>query len=134
MGGPGGDSTFILKYNAAGKVVDNVALNAMPDFVFRNDHWVSAPVTTDVAGRTAFNAKALNKGYLLREGGGSYDDVETTLWRMEATVLYASLTDETAADHAYIFETSAGNVVSFANKADFNAAVTADKALRASGE
>ncbi len=132
MGGPNKSQKFILKFNEAGKIVDSCALDPMPDFAYRNDHWESAPVTTDRQGRAAFNVMALNKGYLLSQGGNSFDDIVTDMWHTQATLLYASLSDETPEGQAYIFETQDGKVISFANKADFDAAVEADKSLRQS--
>ena len=52
------------------------------------------------------------------------------MWKRMATVLYASLSNETPEGHAYIFETSEGKVISFENKADFDAAVEADRKVR----
>ena len=106
----------------------------MPDFVFRNDHWVSAPVTTDSYGQIAYNAMALDKGYLLRQGGNSLDDIERALWQDEALILYASLSDETAEGHAYIFETPDGHVMSFETEAAFEEAVSAHKKMVAHSE
>ena len=74
---------------------------------------------------------ALDKGYLLRDGGGSFDDIETAMWKTEATILYAALSDETAEGEAYIFEAQDGKIVSFATKDEFDAAVKADMELRA---
>ena len=130
MGGPSGDSSFILKFDAAGNIVDSCAIDPMPDFAYRNDHWVSAPVTTDVYGAAAYNIQGLNEGYLVREGGTSFDDVETSMWKRMATVLYASLSNETPEGHAYIFEATDGKIISFENRADFDAAVEADRKLR----
>ena len=62
--------------------------------------------------------------------GECHDDVETSMWKRMATVLYASLSNETPEGHAYIFETSEGKVISFENKADFDAAVEADRKVR----
>jgi hypothetical protein len=132
MGGPNKSQKFILKFNEAGKIVDSCALDPMPDFAYRNDHWESAPVTTDRQGRAAFNVMALNKGYLLSQGGNSFDDIVTDLWHTQATLLYASLSDETPEGHAYIFQTQDGKIISFDTKEDFNAAVEADKSLRKS--
>jgi hypothetical protein len=136
MGGPNKSQKFILKYNEAGKIVDSCALDPMPDFAYRNDHWESAPVTTDSQGRTAFNVMALDKGYLLSQGGNSFDDIVTDMWHTQATLLYASLTDETPEGHAFIFQAQDGKIISFENQEDFNAAVEADKSLRSaeSGE
>lgn len=132
MGGPNKTQSFILKFNEAGKIVDSCALDPMPDFAYRNDHWESAPVTTDSSGRTAFNVMALNKGYLLNQGGNSFDDIVTDMWGTQATLLYASLTDETPAGQAYIFETQDGKIISFENEGDFKSAVDADTKLRES--
>ena len=57
-------------------------------------------------------------------------DVETKLWEQEAALLFASLSNETAEGHAYIFQKGDGSLVSFADKASFHKAVEADKALR----
>ena len=129
MGGPNKTQSFILKYDESGTVVDSCALDPMPDFAFRNDHWVAAPITTDSRGRTAFNVMALNKGYLIRQGGNSIDDIETALWKTEAALLYASLTEATPKDHAYILETADGTFLSFENKSDFDKAVAAHKQI-----
>jgi len=130
MGGPNKSQKFILKFNEAGKIVDSCALDPMPDFAYRNDHWESAPVTTDSQGRTAFNVMALDKGYLLSEGGNSFDDIVTDMWHTQATLLYASLSDETPEGQAFIFQTQDGKIISFNSQEDFNAAVEADKSLR----
>jgi hypothetical protein len=131
MGGPEDqDQRFIVKFNEAGRIVDTCALDPMPDFAFRQDHWTAAPVTTDTSGATAYNVKALQKGYLLREGGKSITDIETELWQQEAALLFSSLSDKTAEGHAYIFQKTDGSIVSFADQASFQAAVDADKALR----
>ena len=129
MGGPNKTQSFILKYDESGAVVDSCALDPMPDFAYRNDHWVAAPITTDSRGRTAFNVMALNKGYLIRQGGNSIDDIETALWKTEAALLYASLTEATPKDHAYILETADGTFLSFENKTDFDKAVAAHKKI-----
>ena len=131
MGGPSGDSSFILKYSATGKIVDVCALDPMPDFAYRNEHWVCAPVTTDVRGRAAFNISAMNKGYLMSEDGRGFGDVQTGMWERMATVLYGALTDETAEGHAYLFEKLDGSIVSFESKDAFEEAVEADKKMRA---
>jgi hypothetical protein len=131
MGGPEDQNQkFIIKFNEQGKIVDNCALDPMPDFAYRQDHWTAAPITTDSQGATAYNVMALSKGYLLRQGGNSISDVETKLWEQEAALLFASLSNETAEGHAYIFQKGDGSLVSFADKASFHKAVEADKALR----
>ena len=132
MGGPmDQNQRFIVKFNETGRIVDTCALDPMPDFAFRQDHWTAAPITTDTSGGTAYNVMALDKGYLLRQGGGSLSDVETELWQQEAAILFSSLSDKTADGHAYVFQKSDGRIVSFSDKADFDAAVKSDKALRA---
>ena len=131
MGGPEDQNQkFIIKFNEQGKIVDTCALDPMPDFAFRQDHWTAAPVTSDNRGGAAYNVMALSKGYLLRQGGKSISDVETELWQQEAALLFASLSDETAEGHAYVFQKTDGSIVSFADKSSFHKAVEADKALR----
>ena len=131
MGGPEDQNQkFIIKFNEQGKIVDTCALDPMPDFAYRQDHWTAAPVTSDNRGGTAYNVMALSKGYLLRQGGNSISDVETKLWEQEAALLFASLSDDTAEGHAYVFQKTDGSIISFADKASFHKAVEADKALR----
>ena len=83
MGGPDKDQDFILKFNEAGKIVDSCATDPMPDFAYRNDHWVCAPITTDRQGRTVFNVMALDKGYLLRDGGGTLGGGRISLYGLK---------------------------------------------------
>ena len=64
MGGPEDQNQkFIIKFNEQIKIVDNCALDPMPDFAYRQDHWTAAPITTDSQGATAYNVMALSEGY-----------------------------------------------------------------------
>jgi len=130
MGGPSRSVAFILKYNEAGEIIDDMGLDPLPDFAFRKERWVSAPVTKDVNGQTAVNVNALREGYLLSEKGNSFDDVVTDLWKVQGAILYAGLRPNTSEEGVFLMETQDGEFISFNNKADFDAAVDADKRLR----
>jgi hypothetical protein len=130
MGGPSRSVSFILKYNESGEIVDDIGLDPLPDFAFRKERWVSAPVTTDVNGQTAINVNALRKGYLLPQDGESFADVVTDLWKVQSAILYAGLSPDTAEEGVFLMETQDGEFISFNDKADFEAAVEADKRLR----
>lgn len=127
MGGPDGDPRYIIKRDDRGRTVRALALDPMPDFAYRNEHWVCAPLTPDRHGRAAINHRGLTTGYVTDPAQKSF---VTTLWERQATLLYASMTDQTAPDHAWLFETQGGELLSFASEADWRAAVDADAALR----
>ena len=130
MGGPSRSVSFILKYNEAGEIIDDIGLDPLPDFAYRKERWVSAPVTTDVNGQTAVNVSALREGFLLSEKGNSFDDVVTELWKVQSAILYAGLKPNSPEEGVFLMETQEGEFVSFESKADFDAAVEADKARR----
>lgn len=127
MGGPQGDARYIMKRDAMGRMVRAMALDPMPDFAFRNEHWVCAPVAMDIRGEAALNLRALTEGY-----GTDVErkSIVATLWERQAIALYASLSEETARHRAFIFEEGDGRLLSFPDRASFEAAVEADQALR----
>jgi hypothetical protein len=128
FGGPEGDPRYILKRDALGKTVRALALDPMPDFAYRNEHWTCAPVAMDQWGRPAMNLRGLTAGYLTDAGKRR---IVPELWERQAIVLYAAMAEATAGEHAWIFETEDGRLLSFPDEASFEAAVEADQQLRA---
>ena len=124
MGGPTGDAHYIIKRDLAGNAVRAVAEDPMPDFAFRNEHWVCAPAAADDRGTPAYNAAALEGGYLLDKGGTK---VVAGLWRRLATLVYASLSAGPGAEPVRLFETRAGELRRFDDAASFQAAIAADR-------
>ena len=124
MGGPSGDARYIIRRDAAGNMVRAVAEDPMPDFAYRNEHWVCAPGANDDQGTPAYNAGALEGGYLLDKAGAK---LVTGLWRRLATLLYASLSAGPGAEPVRLFETHAGELRLFADGASFHAAIAADR-------
>ncbi len=132
MGGPteaGSDHRYTIKRDAAGRPVDAMALDPMPDFAFRQDHWVSAPVVVDDRGNRAVNLKAKNAGYLTRQNSAT---VRGDLWQRQADILYAGLRAEPKGNgkETYLYELDEGTLVAFSDKAVFEAAKKADLTLR----
>ena len=127
IGGPKGDPRYILKRDRLGHTVRAMALDPMPDFAFRNEHWTCAPVALDRWDRPAMNLRGLTAGYLTDKDKAT---LVPELWERQAIVLYASMCDATAADHAWVFETEDGRLLSFPDEASFQAAVDADLAAR----
>ncbi len=127
VGGPAGQPRYILKRDPHGRVVRALALDPMPDFAFRNELWVCAPLAEDHSGQPAVNLRGLTAGYLTAPDGQS---LVTELWERQAIVLYASMSDATPADHAWLFETTDGRLLSFPDADRFAAAVAADRAQR----
>ncbi|MCK6547381.1 hypothetical protein L6R52_16145 [Myxococcota bacterium] len=132
MGGPteaGSDHRYVLKRDAAGKVVDALALTPMPDFAFRQDHWVSAPVAVDALGRRAVNLRAKEAGYLTSAGS---TEITPALWKRQADVLYAGLRPQAKNEEtAHVWELEDGSLVAFSDPIAFEAAKKADLQLRA---
>jgi len=124
MGGPKGDARYIIKRDDQGNAVRALALDPMPDFAFRNEYWVCAPVTRDTRGNAAYNVQALQAGYLT---GKQHDDVVPDLWRRQAAICYASLAAPGTGNTVYAFETAAGEILVFPTAAAFHAAVAADR-------
>jgi hypothetical protein len=129
MGGPSSTARYIIKRDGRGNAERALALDPMPDFAFRQEHWVCAPAAADAAGRLAINVQALQAGYLLDKAG---EKIVPELWRRQAALLYAGLSDEAAAadGKSWVFETENGELIAFKDAASFEAAVAADAALR----
>ena len=119
----------MMKFDEGGSVVGACALDPMPDFAFRQKRIEAAPISTSPWGAPVYNVNALKKGYLFREGETEFDGVETALWQRQAAVLFASLTDKTAPEQAFVFEKTDGGLVSFTSEASFKEAIDANKAL-----
>ena len=124
MGGPGGDARYIIKRDPAGNMVRAVAEDPMPDFAFRNEHWVCAPGTSDEHGVAAYNASALESGYLLDKAGAK---VVSGLWRRLATLIYASLSAGPGTEPVRLIETREGELRVFTDAAGFQAAIAAGR-------
>jgi hypothetical protein len=124
MGGPGGDARYIIKRDAGGNMVRAVAEDPMADFAYRNERWVCAPATSDEQGTPAYNASALEGGYLVDKGRSK---VIAALWRRLATLVYASLSAPAGAEPVRLFETRDGELRAFAHAASFQAAIAADR-------
>jgi hypothetical protein len=122
MGGPSSKAGYIIKRDAAGNPERALALDPMPDFAFRQEHWVCAPAAADTQGRMAINVQALRAGYLTDK---SYEKIIPELWRRQATLLYASLTAES--ERAFVFETAEGELIAFRDQASFEAAIAANR-------
>lgn len=107
MGGPGGDAKYIIKRDATGNPVRAVAEDPMPDFAFRNEHWVCAPATTDQRGTPSFNLAALQGGYLLDKSG---EYIVSGLWHRLATIVYASLSSPKSTEPVRLYEAADGTL------------------------
>ena len=125
MGGPSATTRYIIKRDALGRTVRALALEPMPDFAYRNERWVCAPLAPDVQGRAALNLRGITTGYLTDATGRR---IVTALWERQAVVLYASLCDGVAPDHAWLVEGADGRLRSFADEASWSAAVAAIEA------
>ena len=126
MGGPKVDASYIIKRDEKGNAVRAVAIDPMPDFVFRNEHWVCAPAAPDLTGSLAYNAQALQAGYLTDK---ARERVVPELWRRLGALVYGSLA-QPGTGPVYLFEQEDGTLVTFEDKASFEAAVQADMARR----
>jgi hypothetical protein len=124
MGGPAGDTRYIIKRDEGGNAVRALALDPMPDFAYRNEYWVCAPVTTDTRGNTAYNVQALEAGFLTDK---QRERLVTDLWRREAALCYASLAAPGGGDTVYAVEQADGELLVFPDAASFRAAVNADR-------
>jgi len=121
MGGPAGDAKYIIKRDAAGNPVRATAEDPMPDFAFRNEHWVCAPATTDVHGTPAVNLSALQGGYLLDKAG---DKIVPHLWQRLATLLYASLSAPPGSTPVRLLEAADGTLSTFTDADAWKAATS----------
>jgi PAS domain-containing protein len=124
MGGPTGDARYVIKRDDAGNAVRALALDPMPDFAFRNEYWVCAPATNDTRGNIAFNAHALEAGYLTDK---ARKRLLPDLWRRQAAICYASLGAPGGGDTVFVFEQADGDLLVFPDAAAFHAAVAADR-------
>jgi hypothetical protein len=124
MGGPAGDAKYIIKRDEQGNAIRALALDPMPDFAFRNEYWVCAPVVNDSRGNPAYNAQALEAGYLTDK---QRQKLVTDLWRRQAALCYASLAAPGTGDTVYAFEKSNGELLVFPDAAAFKAAVDKDR-------
>lgn len=125
MGGPEGDARYIVKRDAGGNSVRALAIDPMPDFAYRNEYWVCAPVVADSRGNAAYNVHALEAGFLTDK---QRDRLVTELWRREAAICYASLAAPGGGDTVYLFEGSDGALIVYPDAASFQAAVAAARA------
>ena len=128
MGGPKGDARYLIKRDDDGNAVRALALDPMPDFAFRNEYWVCAPVTADAHGDPAYNLQALQAGYLTDK---QRETIVPDLWRRQAAICYASLAAPGSGHTVYAFETTDGDVRIFPDAASFRAAVDADQRAQA---
>lgn len=123
-GGPGNTVEYILKRDLSGKVIDGVALDAMPDFAFRHDGMKMGAVALDPSGKPVFNVGAYEHGYLTDAQGNIAPGL--ALYDRQLKLLYASLT---AKADSFIYEDEDGKLIRFTNKADFDALIKAREAL-----
>ncbi len=126
MGGPSVDASYIIKRDEKGNAVRAVAIDPMPDFVFRNEHWVCAPAAPDLNGTLAYNAQALQAGFLTDK---ARERIVPELWRRLGALVYASLS-RPGTGPVYLFEQEDGTLRVFEDKAAFEAAIRADLAQR----
>jgi hypothetical protein len=124
MGGPAGEARYIIKRDERGNALRATALDPMPDFAYRNEHWVCAPVTTDQRGEVAQDWWALQAGYLTDP---QRQRIVPDLWRRQAAICYASLAAPGGGNMVYAFEAEGGEISVFPDDASFKAAVDADR-------
>jgi hypothetical protein len=101
-----------------------LAIDPMPDFAYRNEHWICAPVATDTRGNAAYNVQALEAGYLTDK---QRERIIPDLWRRQAAICYASLGAPGGGETVYLFEQRDGELLVFPDEAAFRAAVAADQ-------
>ena len=104
-----------------------LAIDPMPDFAYRNEQWVCAPVATDTRGNAAYNVQALEAGYLTDK---QRERIVPDLWRRQAAICYASLGPLGGGETVYLFEQRDGELLVFLDEAAFRAAVAADQRER----
>jgi hypothetical protein len=126
MGGPSVDASYIIKRDEKGNSVRAAAIDPMPDFVFRNEHWVCAPAAPDLNGNPAYNAQALAAGFLTDK---AREQVVPDLWRRLGALVYGSLS-QPGTGPVYLFENEDGTLVAFEDKGSFESVVQADQARR----
>lgn len=124
MGGPTGDARYLIKRDEQGNAVRALALDPMPDFAYRNERWICAPVATDTRGNTAYNVHALEAGYLTDK---HRERIVPELWRRQAAICYASLAAPGAGDTVHLLEQPDGSLLVFPDAAALQAAIDADR-------
>ena len=122
MGGPEGDARYLIKRDEEGNAVRALALDPMPDFAFRNERWICAPVAADSRGEAAINVHALEAGFLTDKPRAR---LVTELWRRQAAICYASLGAPGGGDTVYVFEAADGELIVYPDEAAFRAAIAA---------
>lgn len=90
----GGTKTwsYVLKYDDQGIAVDAHAFADPPDFVYRPEKSVTAPLVRADNGQVLFNSSAYERGFLVGENG-KISDESLAFFRYSSDVLYASLAD-----------------------------------------
>jgi len=119
----GGTKTwsYILKYDEEGNAVDAHAFSAPPDFVFRPEKTVTAPLVRDDNGRVLYNSAAHERGFLVGEDG-KISDESLSFFRYASDVLYASLVDPTK-DNQFVIVDDKGDLFFYESKEAYEADV-----------
>ena len=119
----GGTKTwsYILKYDADGNAVDAHAFTAPPDFVFRPEKTVSAPLVRAENGSVLYNSAAYERGFLVGEDG-KISDESLAFFRYASDVLYASLVDPTK-DNQFVIVDDQGDLFFYDTKEAYEADV-----------
>ena len=125
-GGPSGDCEYLIKRDAAGKVLDTCAVTPMPDFAFREERLVMGAVAVDERGRAVYNNSAASTGALFDANGGVEPGL--AMYERQLKALYAALTNPTD-KAAYIYEDDDGKMYRFTDKVAFDAAIAARETL-----
>lgn len=120
MGGPAGDAHYRIKRDVAGNPVRAVAEDPMPDFAFRNERWVSAPLAPDTGGGAAVNLGALVGGYLTDKAG---ERLVTDLWRRLGALLYVALSAGPGSEPVRLYEDADGGLRIFDDAAAWARAI-----------
>jgi hypothetical protein len=129
MGGPSVDASYIIKRDEQGNAVRAVAIDPMPDFAYRNEHWVCAPAAPDLNGTLAYNTHALQAGFLTDK---ARERLVPEVWRRLSALVYVSLS-RPGEGPVYLFEQEDGTLILFDDAASFEAAVQADQGPRDTG-
>jgi hypothetical protein len=126
MGGPSVDASYIIKRDEQGNPVRAVAIDPMPDFAYRNEHWVCAPAAPDLNGTLAYNTHALESGFLTDK---ARERIVPEVWRRLGALVYTSLS-RPGEGPVYLFEQEDGTLIAFDDAASFEAAIQADQGPR----
>ncbi|MBT6177145.1 MAG: hypothetical protein HOI23_07840 [Deltaproteobacteria bacterium] len=119
----GGTKTwsYILKYDDEGNAVDAHAFSAPPDFVFRPEKTVTAPLVRAENGSVLYNSAAYERGFLVGEDG-KISDESLSFFRYASDVLYASLVDP-AKDNQFVIMDDQGEMYFYDTKEAYEADV-----------